>query len=66
MKGGKSHAKDDNMLGLMKITPETKEAKRVFMQLIVLSDSEEENVHPSRGSRKLGISMLFASSPLYI
>ncbi|KAG5621437.1 hypothetical protein H5410_006655 [Solanum commersonii] len=52
--GGKSHAKDDNMLGLTKKTPETKEAKRVFMELIVLSDSEEENVHPPRGSKNWG------------
>ncbi|WMV14997.1 hypothetical protein MTR67_008382 [Solanum verrucosum] len=52
--GGKSHAKDDNMLGLTKKTPETKEAKRVFMELIVLSDSEEENIHPPCGSKNWG------------
>ncbi|KAK6796822.1 hypothetical protein RDI58_004523 [Solanum bulbocastanum] len=54
LSGGKSHAKDDNMLDLTKKIPETKVAKRVFMELIVLSDSEEENVHPSRVSKDWG------------
>ncbi|XP_059294967.1 high mobility group B protein 6-like isoform X2 [Lycium ferocissimum] len=50
---GKSDAKD-NMLGVKKKAPETKEVKKVFMELVELSDSEEENVDPSRGSKDGG------------
>ncbi|PHU25378.1 hypothetical protein BC332_03710 [Capsicum chinense] len=42
MKEGNSNTKADNMLGVKKKAPETKEAKKVFLQRTELSNSEEE------------------------
>lgn len=46
MKGGQSHAKADDRLSMKKKAPETKEEKKAFMELIELSDSEEESGDP--------------------
>ncbi|MCD7472244.1 hypothetical protein HAX54_013270 [Datura stramonium] len=55
MKVGKSGAKADNMLGVKKKAPETKEAKKnVKMELVELLDSEEESFDPLRGSKDGG------------
>ncbi|XP_060195119.1 high mobility group B protein 6-like [Lycium barbarum] len=51
---GKSDAKVDNMLGVKKKAPETKEVKKVFKEIVELSDSEEEKVDPSRVSKDGG------------
>lgn len=51
MKEGNSNTKADNMLGVKKKASETKEAKKVFLQRTELSNSEEEGVDPSHGSK---------------
>ncbi|PHT55151.1 hypothetical protein CQW23_03637 [Capsicum baccatum] len=52
MKEGNSNTKADNKLGVKKKAPETKEAKKVFLQRTESSTSEEEGVDPSHGSKK--------------
>lgn len=49
MKGGKSNAKADNMLGVKNKAP-----VKIFRELIELSDSEEETVDPFPGSKEVG------------
>ncbi|MCE3052308.1 hypothetical protein HAX54_052191 [Datura stramonium] len=52
MKVGKSGAKADNMLGVKKKAPETKEAKKnVKMELVELLDSGKKAFDPLRGSK---------------